>query len=79
MFVELDFVADAKDCRFDCVSATTVDSNAAMWLEAEIVPKTKGKIIREALETAAGDLSSLHPTEPSDTLAGIVFARAVAS
>jgi hypothetical protein len=37
--IELDFVADVKDCRFDCGSATTVDSNAAMWLEAEIVPK----------------------------------------
>lgn len=44
MFVGLDSMAvGGSDCRFDCAPATMVDSNAATWLEAEIVSKRKKK------------------------------------
>lgn len=74
MSVELDST-DATDCRFDCVPATQVDSNAEMLLEAEIVPKKSKQKLFAKLLSCETRVSSLHRSALSGKrLAGIVFA-----
>jgi hypothetical protein len=74
---ELDVLAT----RFDCGSATTVDSNAVMWLVVEIVTKIEECGVKVRGWNMKGLVIDLHPSAPWGTAseAGSEFAMAAES